>query len=154
MPAITLHPPAAERASQRQNALPQLLQTPSGFAILEIQGTVNSTLMPPEGQQDKSDEAALPVGQLMFPLHDPAKGADDTAWQKRVYLYVGKHQRLTGEVKRLAKPIAVVRRKPAATGESGESGESDDMEVAEIIHYKLLFAHRPEPVGQSGDEVQ
>lgn len=60
----------------------------------------------------------------------------------RVYLFVGKHQRLTGEVKKLPKPLAIVRRKTQAEGVEGES-----LEIAEIVRYKLLFAHRPEPVG-------
>jgi chromosome transmission fidelity protein 8 len=73
--------------------------------------------------------------------------ADDTSWHKRVYLYVGKHQRLTGEVKKLPKPMAVLRKREAA-GET-DGGESE-LEIAEIVYYKLLFAHRPEPVGGGG----
>ena len=89
---------------------------------------------------------------------------------KRVYLYVGKHQRLTGEVKILPKAIAVVRRRErgastvtatatdvmeldgqetaAAKGEEGEeSRSSEQLEIVEIVRYKILFAGRPEPVG-------
>ncbi|RMY56033.1 hypothetical protein D0864_13704 [Hortaea werneckii] len=91
----------------------------------------------------------------MFPLYDPRMTKDDTSWHKRVYLYIGKHQRLTGEVKKLLRPIAVLRRKSPADGSKecatagGGSGD-DDLEVAEIVYYKLLFAYRPEPVGTSG----
>lgn len=77
---------------------------------------------------------------------------------KRVYLYVGKHQRLTGEVKQLAKAIAVVRKHEARVSdkmeldgkeippeESEHSGEQ--LEIVEIVKHKILFASRPEPVG-------
>ena len=114
--------------------------------MLEIQGSVNASETGADAQQDGTREA-LEVGKLVFPLHDSSKPADDTSWHRRVYLYVGKYQRLTGEVKKLSKPIAVLRRRssPGSTGT-----DSDDLEIAEIVHYKLLFAHRPEPVGGVG----
>jgi chromosome transmission fidelity protein 8 len=143
MPAIPLHPPNKDRYAglgEASHSLPQLLQTPSGLAILEIQGTVNA----PSALSNGSS----PIGKLVFPQYDANKPTDDTSWQKRVYLYVGKHQRLTGEVKKLAKPIAVVRRRQSDT-QAGDISPGDDgeLEIAEIVHYKILFAHRPEPVG-------
>lgn len=86
--------------------------------------------------------ASSSVGRLVFPHYDATK-PEDISWQKRVHLYVGKHQRLTGEVKELSKPIAVLRRRAA-------TDDRDELEIAEIVHYKLLFMHRPEPVG--GDD--
>jgi chromosome transmission fidelity protein 8 len=72
---------------------------------------------------------------------------------RRVYMYVGEHQRLMGEVKKLPKPIAVVTRR----GPDGSHGDGDGMEVdgeereeglevVEVVRYKLVFAQRPEPV--------
>lgn len=143
MPAIPLHPPNKDRRSdfgEASHSLPQLLQTPSGLAILEIQGTVNA---PSALQNDAS-----PIGKLIFPQYDANKSTDDTSWQKRVYLYVGKHQRLTGEVKKLAKPIAVIRRRQLDINAADSSAvEAGELEIAEIVYYKILFAHRPEPVG-------
>ena len=143
MPAIPLHLPNKDRAADSggtSQALPQLLQTPSGLAILEIQGTVNAPAASP------TDSSA--VGKLVFPQYDATKSTEDTSWQKRVYLYVGKHQRLTGEVKKLATPLAVIRRRQASNDvEDASIGEHEQLEIAEIVYYKLLFAHRPEPVG-------
>lgn len=69
---------------------------------------------------------------------------------KRVYLYVGQHQRLTGEVKKLAKAIAVVRRKVGLEGgmegEDGEGKGKEELEVVEIVKHKIVFGSRPEPV--------
>ena len=145
MPSIAVHPPATSRSSAGANSpLPQLLQTPSGLAIVEIQGTVNAPSTP---QHDRSYVSPVPIGSLVFPYYNSETAADDTSWHKRVYLYIGKHQRLTGEVKKLSNPIALLRRRVSA----GHENERDEMEVAEIVYYKLLFAHRPEPVGAGSE---
>ena len=143
MPSIAIHPPSATRAAGTElSSLPQLLRTPSGLAIVEIQGTIKFSAAT-KSQKDSADPVSSPVGKLVFPYYDETKPSEDTSWHKRVHLYVGKHQRLTGEVKKLSKPLAVVQRK------SGTE-DRDELEIAEIIYYKLLFAHRPEPVGGSG----
>ena len=81
---------------------------------------------------------------------------------KRVYLYIGQHQRLQGEVKKLAKPLAVIRRRSrpddASRGievdsdrekvlERKEEEDKDELEIVEIVKWKLVFSNRPEPVG-------
>lgn len=70
---------------------------------------------------------------------------------KTVHLYVGRHQRLTGEVKKLPKPIAILRKstRQGGIGEDDQmSGveEEQELEVAEIVEWKILFSSRPEPV--------
>lgn len=77
----------------------------------------------------------------MFPDYSPLTGADDTKWMKRVYLYVGRYQRMTGQVKKLGKPLAVLQRRPEQT-----DGEGEELEIVEIVKYKLVFGNRPEPV--------
>jgi len=134
MPTIPIQPLEKDRTlTSTDPAIPQILQTPSGLAILEIQGTIKFS-SPPTGT------TSSPVGKLIFPYYNEGTSADDTSWHKRVHLYVGKHQRLTGEVKKLAKPIAVLRRRATVD-------DADELEIAEIVYYKLLFQHRPEPVG-------
>lgn len=146
MPSIPIYPPTSSGASalpDPNNPLPQLLQTPSGLAIVELQGTINTPIpiQPEDVDPDSAFDTA--VGRLVFPFYDPADptAKEGGAWMKRVYLYVGKHQRMTGEVKKLFKPIAVLKRR-----ESGnDKGEA--LEIAEIVRFKILFASRPEPVG-------
>lgn len=141
MPSVPIHPPSHPRETGvADSTLPQVLRTPSGLAIVEVQGTMRSNLSP--SLRDTAE--APPIGQLVFPYYDETKGPEDTSWHKRVHMYVGKHQRLTGEVKKLANPIAVLRRRTSAD-------DRDELEIAEIVYYKLLFAHRPEPVG-GGDQ--
>ncbi|KAF2724160.1 hypothetical protein K431DRAFT_282431 [Polychaeton citri CBS 116435] len=172
MPSTVLHPPSKPcgssgtvtsqttrqqqqlRQQQRPDGLPQLLQTPSGLALVEIQGTLNTSppsALPTSDKADNDDDrveahaSAQAIGRLVFPLYH-ADRPDGDGWQKRVHLYVGRNQRLTGEAKKLRNPIAVIRRR---VGDDVEGSGSEELEVAEIVHYKLLFAHRPEPVGGS-----
>lgn len=77
---------------------------------------------------------------------------------KRVHLYVGQHQRLTGEVKKLPKALGIVRRRrrrrrqvpdsssSSGDGHQGEEGEQQ-LEVVEVVKYRIVFSSRPEPVG-------
>jgi len=142
--------------------LPQLLQTPTGLALLELQGTINLSGAA-EGDGPAAGQpggGAVAIGRLDFPdYHAAAADPAATAWMRRVYLYVGEHQRLMGEVRKLPKPLAVVRRRPAAGGggeeaaAGGAGGDEDGgataetLEVVELVKYKIVFSQRPEPVG-------
>jgi len=68
---------------------------------------------------------------------------------KRVWLYVGKHQRLSGEVKEMPRAMAVVRKQRKEDGNMAQEGEggAEELEVVEIVKYRLVFSQRPEPVG-------
>jgi chromosome transmission fidelity protein 8 len=82
---------------------------------------------------------------------------------KRVYFHVGENQRLAGEVRKLGRPVAVVRRRGAGAdadantdavmggmgegeGLDGKDEEKEELEVVEIVKYKVVFSTRPEPV--------
>ena len=67
---------------------------------------------------------------------------------KQVYLYVGKHQRMNGEVKKLPKPLAVLRKQEKRPDHDPPGQGDDSLELIDIIRYKVLFASRPEPVGE------
>lgn len=146
MPEVKLRPPSRSTFGHSSpNPLPELLQTPSGLAILEIQGTIH---IPQIGNDDMNGgyEYAgqiTSIGKLVFPYYSASNPAEDTSWMKRVYLYVGKHQRLTGEVKKLPKPLAVLRKRHLGPETSGE-----ELEVVDIVKHKVVFSQRPEPVGQ------
>jgi len=176
MPSIPLHPPPASTTARAQpsNPLPQLLQTPSGLAILEIQGTLNNPSSQEaldtaaddnrsnptvNGQAGTTSPAASEIGRIVFPDWSESLAKDDKKWMKRVYLYVGKHQRMTGEVRELKTPVAVIRRRgqegltdvdagDVDAGDVTNGGEErEELEIVEIVRHKILFAHRPEPVG-------
>ncbi|KAI9642849.1 hypothetical protein NHQ30_008583 [Ciborinia camelliae] len=144
-----------------ENPLPKLLQTPSGLALLELQGTINLPEPPLEDDDisnnldSSANSLQTPIGRLIFPEYDPGN-PDSTKWMKRVYLYVGKHQRLSGEVKKLPRAFAVIRKKETGlisqrngdiSMQGVESGAGDKLEIVEIVKWKILFSTRPEPVG-------
>ena len=151
MSAARLEPPRADRQPQGPNPLPQLIQTPSGLALLELQGTINL----PRGR-DGEPLSDVHIGRIVFPDYDPA-AQGGTAWMKRVHIFVGQHQRLHGEVKKLPRAIAVVRRRENRM-EYGSGGahmeEGENLEVVEIIKYKLMFGNRPEPVGTENASLE
>ncbi|KAL2046897.1 hypothetical protein N7G274_000915 [Stereocaulon virgatum] len=136
MPTIPLHTAPKEPTKTFSSLLPQILQTPTGLAILEIQGTINLPQILPS-------ESATQVGRLVFPDYSRNDPASNTAWMKRVHLYVGQHQRLTGEVKKLPRALAVIRKR-----EETDSA-NEELEIVDIVYWKVIFSNRPEPVGIS-----
>lgn len=151
MPPIQIHPSPARLDRVSQNPLPSLLHTPSGLALLELQGTINipsNADSAPTTITDIHDGATskeTPIGRLVFP--DYEEGAEGQQWMKRVYLYVGKHQRLTGEVKKLPRAIAVIRKRGGSAQAEGDEDENAELEIVALVKFKILFSSRPEPVG-------
>ncbi|KAL3452501.1 putative sister chromatid cohesion protein Ctf8 [Aspergillus insuetus] len=156
MPSIPLHPRPSVPRDETHNPLPDLLQTPSGLALLELQGTINLPAQDASQPEDEPTESLeldpfsvtyeTPIGKLMFPDYSAQAPTDDTKWMKRAYLYVGKYQRMTGEVKKLPKPLAIIQRRQK---ESGVEDIGEELEVVEIVKYKLIFKNRPEPVNDA-----
>ncbi|KPI40736.1 uncharacterized protein AB675_10673 [Cyphellophora attinorum] len=160
MPSFPLHltpkalPTSTTAPRKPENPLPTLLRTPSGLAILEIQGTIHApfpTADSPSTNTSTSDNAIqTPIGRLEFPLYDASTDtAADTKWTKKVYLYVGQHQRLVGEVKKLGTPLGVLRRRETpGDAERGwpKGSEDEGLEVAEVVRWKIVFGGRAEPV--------
>ncbi|PHH83325.1 hypothetical protein CDD82_2077 [Ophiocordyceps australis] len=147
MTTVKLYPSASPAPSAVPSSLPSLLQTPSGLALVELQGEFN---MPKDANGDVV--SAAEIGTLHFPDYAPDNNSDDSAWMDRVHLYIGKHQRLTGQVKKLPRAIAVVRRRQNGSYESSGGmveEQGDNIEVVEIVKYKLAFASRPEPVAMA-----
>ncbi|KAI9820768.1 MAG: hypothetical protein M1827_005138 [Pycnora praestabilis] len=158
MPSIPLHasePGRVEIFPNSANRLPQLLKTPSGLAILELQGSINMPTMDHSNNRDGEANLEIPLGRLVFPDYSASDHIENTTWMKRVYLYVGRHQRLTGEVKKLQNPMAVIQRRETqqdlrndVPGDHDMAGEEEELEIVEIVKWKILFSQRPEPVGR------
>ncbi|KAL8932705.1 MAG: hypothetical protein Q9216_006720 [Gyalolechia sp. 2 TL-2023] len=151
MPSVPLSLPDPDRdqyLKERPNPLPQLLQTPSGLAILELQGTINMPSANADlATRSVSSASATIVGKVVFPDYRADDPTESVSWMKRVHLYIGPHQRLTGEVKKLTTPLAVVRRK-MNVGHNPSLPENEELQIAEIINYKMIFSTRPEPVSE------
>lgn len=154
MEKVQLRTKTVQAIGSSQNPLPSLLHTPSGLALLELQGTINLPSFTDEDSISAESQAGVvsretPIGRLVFPDYDERD--KDASWMKRVYLHVGKHQRLTGEVKKLSKSLAVIMKvrvdESMGESEAEEGQEAGMLEVVEIVKYKILFSTRPEPVG-------
>jgi chromosome transmission fidelity protein 8 len=165
VPIYTNVRPLAAQPQSRPNTLPDLLHTPTGLALLEIQGTIN---LPSHDTHNSISDSNLDgngaaqetsIGRLVFPdYHPETQDPGSTAWMKRVYLYVGKHQRLTGEVKKLPKAIAVMRKRTTdgqdtMTNPRPVEDKTEELEIMEIVKWKILFSQRPEPVGTWNGEA-
>ena len=137
MPTVPLYTsPTQTSVTKPTNPLPKLLQTPGGLALLEIQGSLHLPTASPSSP-------TISVGRLVFPDYNAGDSSENKSWMKRVHLYVGLHQRLTGEVKKLPNPLALIRKR-----DSGEANvEGEELEIAEIVYFKVIFSSRPEPVG-------
>ncbi|KAI1745409.1 putative sister chromatid cohesion protein Ctf8 [Xylaria scruposa] len=149
--SVTLHLKTAVAEAPSSNPLPELIRTPSGLAILELQGTINLPQVNDDGGEVGDRE--FEIGRISFPdYHPETQDGSSTAWMKRVHLYVGQHQRLTGELKKLPRAIAIIRKRPGSgpdveMTDSISQSTKEDLELVEIVKYKLVFSHRPEPVG-------
>ncbi|KAI1754681.1 putative sister chromatid cohesion protein Ctf8 [Xylaria castorea] len=149
--SVKIHLRTTVTEAPSSNPLPELIQTPSGLAILELQGTINLPQMN-DNHSEVSDHD-FEIGRITFPdYHPETQDASSTAWMKRVHLYVGQHQRLTGELKKLPRAIAVIQKRPGSGSDVEmtdpiSQSTKEDLEVVEIVKYKLMFSHRPEPVG-------
>lgn len=143
MPSVKINGPT-ENAGSISNPLPELLQTPAGLAILEIQGSIHAPFANAAGID------GVRIGHLEFPLYDKGSGDKEGPWMKRVHLYIGNNQRLSGEIKKLPKPLAVLSHNAdpyADMSNIGSDHEIEQLNILAIVKYKLLFSSRPEPVG-------
>lgn len=146
-----LLPRSTGQTTSPENPLPHVLHTPAGLALLEMQGTINL----PRRQDDSDNSSTLDqqtsIGRLVFPGYSTDESLN--TWTKTVHMYVGHHQRLTGEVKKLPKAIAILRKAPDPGCDGKETeGKPDSLEIVEIVKFKLLFSQRPEPVGTGNVE--
>lgn len=171
MPAVQFSYPSLSAASQiASNPLPSLLHTPFGVCLIEIQGTIHFPVsLDSSASPDSvsaSSSSATQVGRLEFPLYNATSDIDEHGngkegpWMKKVYLYIGKHQRLVGEVKKLQKAlVALVRKDKQQSADVDMSDNTDDgshnagkekeaLDVLDIVRYKIIFSGRPEPVGE------
>lgn len=146
MPTVELIRGLDTEAALAKNPLPDLLHTPLGLAIIEIQGTIHAPSTEDSATNDDTEQTPLGthIGRLEFPLYDGSTA--EGPWMKSVHLYVGKHQRLTGEVKKLAKPLMVLS-KPKIQEQSVVDDTISQLSIDAVIRHKILFSSRPEPVG-------
>ncbi|KAK9486673.1 Ctf8-domain-containing protein [Lipomyces starkeyi] len=128
MPSATFAFNTRPATKESSSCFPQVLRTPTGLALIEIQGTLHT--------QPSSDSTPSELGKLTFD--------GKTAW-----LWIGDHQRMEGSIVDLNPPFGVLRRVTRKQSEMEEENGSPDgtaVEIVEVIRKKILFTSRPEPI--------
>lgn len=121
----------------------QLISTPFGLLMLEIQGELNLPSEVPS-EDDRSGQLsnfaiindiyhAVRFGKLDFDEIDPSK----------VTLFIGKSQRLLGTIVNLDNPLGVLR---IPTRLEGQNETGEDIKIVDIVKKKIIFKQRPLPI--------
>ncbi|KAG5366902.1 hypothetical protein CJU89_1351 [Yarrowia sp. B02] len=105
------------RQNDHVESVPEMIQTPSGMAIVEIQGEVVSKAHLEEGSRR--------VGTIEF------------AGKSAIMIIDGK-QRMRGSIKKLDKPLGLLKMDPE---------RRHQVDLIEIVTHKVSFTDIPEPVG-------
>lgn len=130
MPSATLIFNARrDNSTSVESPLPQFIQTPSGLALLEIQGKLNLPAHN-DGYNGKHE-----IGTLNM--------SDKTAW-----LWIGNHQRMEGKIVELTPPLGILKRADnyKDTNNLGGNPDGSAVEFVDVIRHKIVFNTRPEPM--------
>lgn len=125
-----------------------IISTPYGLSILEIQGELNLPKSVPEDDEIASGGDyvsnfatidsiyhAVKFGRLDFDANDHTK----------VTLFIGKSQRLLGNLVDLDTPLGVLR--ITRSYQLAESNRDDNqLKMVDIIRKKIIFKQRPLPI--------
>ncbi|KAK9459303.1 Ctf8-domain-containing protein [Lipomyces oligophaga] len=126
----------ASTERSQTDLLSQVIQTPSGLALMEIQGLLH---IAPLKSDDLEEEAE--IGRLTFEGQVP-------------WLWIGNHQRLEGKLVDLKQPVGVMRRQDDPhdlhlhnrNSDDSGNGYGNHVEFVEVIRRKIVFSTRPEPL--------
>lgn len=145
MPTVNIKPIGSPSEPPRCVPLPQLIRTPSGLALIEIQGTINTTNHAGSLKSDAAKPPSINLGRLAFP-----EGiSTNEARGPKVTLFIGKHQKLAGEIRKLPKPLAIIRKSQEQSMElNGKTNNGSELKIIEVVKYKIVFSQRPEPISQ------
>ncbi|CAI5759764.1 unnamed protein product [Candida verbasci] len=114
-----------------------IITTPYGLTLLEIQGELNLPDKVVENNENfiKVDEIydAVKFGNLVF----------DQKETNKVILFIGNSQRLLGTIEKLNTPLGVLKI-PVKNDDNMEIEE--DIKMIDIVKHKLIFKQRPLPI--------
>ncbi|EGV60374.1 hypothetical protein PSN45_001864 [Yamadazyma tenuis] len=112
---------------------PEVISTPFGRSLLEIQGVLNVPKEKSAGLEyitvDDIHEA-VKFGKLRFDEKDKSK----------VTLLIGNSQRLVGTMANLDTPLGLLKIP------CNEDGSQSQIDMVDIIRKKIIFKHRPLPI--------
>lgn len=149
--------PYAKLALEQEKAdslegLPSLLKTPSGLALIELQGRINvgsNSLIASalDLERDTEDVSCSPAFDSTVTRH---LGDVEFVENNEVLLNIGNRQLLRGKIVELKPPLAVLDMQQASMTRTqmsqAKETEKLDIPVLEVIRHQILFNNRPEPV--------
>lgn len=142
------------------SATPNLITTPYGLALLEIQGELNL----PHTKPDIPLDQLLPLDQekmknfvTVDDIYDAVKFGHlqfDSKDELKVTLFIGKSQRLIGNVVKLDIPLGVLKipvkkEVPSGDGDADMDMDGDvdqNIQMIDIVRAKMIFKQRPLPI--------
>lgn len=152
MPSTQIDFSGANKLLNLENPEENLISTPYGLAILEIQGELNLPNSPPDSTSNRDSEYmenfvkidtiydAVKFGKLVFDDNDKSIAT----------LFIGKSQRLLGKLEKLETPLAVLRipndHKDASFSDNKEVLNEEKIKIIDVIKKKLIFKQRPLPI--------
>ena len=149
-----------EKSNDRNSSSPNLITTPYGLALLEIQGELNL----PHTKPDIPLDQLLPLDQekmknfvTVDDIYDAVKFGHlqfDSKDQLKVTLFIGKSQRLIGNVVKLDIPLGVLNipvNKEVSSGDGDVEMDIDrevnqNIQMIDIVRAKMIFKQRPLPI--------
>lgn len=156
MPQIKIDTETFEEPKQLENSGHFLLKK-DGLVLIEIQGTINKptelpgNFAPHDFVEISGGKYAVKIGKLKLEIFS-LDGENATKHQKhdtkKIELLIGKNQKLVGEIRKLEKPLGVMKFPAADVSGVGNQQFFDEnsIQLVDIVRYKLLFKNRPVPL--------
>ncbi|ODQ83030.1 hypothetical protein BABINDRAFT_30176 [Babjeviella inositovora NRRL Y-12698] len=139
MPTIEIeYSQATQRLQSADSSGPAIISTPSGLAILEIQGELT---LPSDVPLDEAEKAKYSLDSDGMDIVKFGKLELDG---KNATLFIGQSQRLVGSLIKLDKPLGVMRF--PETTETGNVPENYAVKFMDVITQKVIFKQRPLPI--------
>ncbi|KAI5961700.1 hypothetical protein KGF57_001634 [Candida theae] len=145
------------KPNSSSSSVPNLITTPYGLALLEIQGELNLPHTKPDISLDQLsplDQEKMKNFVTVDDVYDAVKFGHlqfDSKDESRVTLFIGKSQRLIGNVVKLDIPLGVLK-VPLRQEIRNEDDDDVDMDaeqeiqMIDIVRAKMIFKQRPLPI--------
>lgn len=121
-----------------------VVTTPRGRMMIEIQGELNVPSRVPEAYEEQIGENEIAKFVKVDDIYDAVRFGRlelDLASGTRAKLFVGKSQMLTGTIENLEAPLGVL----CIPKNKAEEGSEDTIRLVDVIQKKIIFRDRPVP---------
>ncbi|KAI5964290.1 uncharacterized protein KGF55_002232 [Candida pseudojiufengensis] len=157
MPVATIDCTRVNDLLQDDNENKNIISTKYGSTLLEIQGELNLPSHKPKDitKLSKEDQEKMSNFITIDNVYDAIKFGHlefDSKDETKVTLFIGKSQRLIGNLVKLDIPLGILKIPKKQPDESKmdidfeEGEEEENIQMIDIIQAKLIFKQRPLPI--------